>query len=428
MKGNFQIVVIIIFIAAAIFGVLVFSGMIPLGEDETLGQGTVVLWGTVPTSVMSPVVESFNNAHPTFTLSYIQKAAETFNQDLLEALASGKGPDLFLLPDDLAYSYKNKITLIPYSSFSASAFKNTFAGAGEVFMTNQGIMALPLTVDPMVMYYNRRMLDSNNIVYPPSSWDEFPDLVSTLTKKDENQKITKSAFALGQFSNVAHAKDILSALFMQMGGKIIGEENGAFVSKLGQDSRIHLDTSLKFYTDFADPLSTFYSWNKSLPNSRDSFSREDLAFYMGYASELGGLVSRNPNLNFLAASLPQIRNSSFKLTPAKVTGVAISQFSKNINTAFLAASDMATGDFAQMLALGLKVPPARRNLLAAKPEDAYFPIFYSSALYSKAWLDPSPKGTDDIFRLMVEKVLAGTLTPADAIMDASAKLGLLLIK
>jgi len=62
------------------------------------------------------------------------------------------------------------------------------------------------------------------------------------------------------------------------------------------------------------------------------FSAENLAFYFGFASELPTLVNRNPNQNFFVASLPQIKNASFKLTSARVTGIAISAFSKNLNT------------------------------------------------------------------------------------------------
>ena len=49
MKGNFQIIILVVFIAAAILGVFVFSGAIPLGNqgNNTGAQGTVVLWGTV---------------------------------------------------------------------------------------------------------------------------------------------------------------------------------------------------------------------------------------------------------------------------------------------------------------------------------------------------------------------------------------------
>jgi hypothetical protein len=56
MKGNnFQLILIIIFITLAIFGVLVFSGAIPIGNDDTPGAlGTVTLWGTIRGDVISP--------------------------------------------------------------------------------------------------------------------------------------------------------------------------------------------------------------------------------------------------------------------------------------------------------------------------------------------------------------------------------------
>ena len=185
---------------------------------------------------------------------------------------------------------------------------------------------------------------------------------------------------------------------------------------------------MKFYTDFADPNKNVYSWNKSFPNSNDAFSKEDLAFYLGYASELASLVSRNPNQNFLAAPLPQIKNAGFKATASRVTGIAILSASKNFNTAFTAASLLSTGSFASKFAIATGVAPARRDLLQAKPTDSYFPIFYSSALYAKSWLDPSPKDTEDIFRRMIDGVLSNSLSPEDAISDANSKLNLLLLR
>ena len=111
MNGNFKIILLVVFIAAAIFGLLVFSGTIPLGSNSnTAGSaGTVVLWGTVRADTMAPLIEEFNTANPTFIVKYQQKYVDTFNQDLLEALASGTGPDMFFMTDDLAYEYSNKI-------------------------------------------------------------------------------------------------------------------------------------------------------------------------------------------------------------------------------------------------------------------------------------------------------------------------------
>ena len=430
MKLNFQLIIIIVFIIAAILGILVFSGAIPIGKSSTTGGlGTVVLWGTVPTSAISGAINDFNNANPTFVVNYVQKSPDTFDQDLLEALAAGAGPDMFFLPDNLAFHYTDKIFTIPYASYPLSTFKNVFAGAGEVFLTSKGILAFPMSIDPLVMYYNRSMLDANGVVYPPASWNDLTNMVPALTKKDDSNKIIKSAVALGHFSNVVNAKDILAALFMQAGNPIIIEKNGVFNSVL--DSPIgnyNLPSILKFYTDFADPNNAVYSWNKSFTNSDDVFSAENLAFYFGFAGELQSLVNRNPNQNFFVAPIPQIKNSTFKLTGARVTGLAISSFSKNFNTAFIAASLMATGDFASKFATALGVAPARRDLLAVKPSDAYSPIFYSSALYAKSWLDPSPKDTDNIFSGMIDAVLSNNMTVADAIKDASAKMSLLLLK
>ena len=109
-------------------------------------------------------------------------------------------------------------------------------------------------------------------------------------------------------------------------------------------------------------------------------------------------------------------------------GLSLLASAKNFNTAFTAASQMATGNFAQDLASALRVAPARRDLLANKPTDSYFPTFYNSALYGRSWLDPSPKDTDNIFRLMVEGVLSNSVTPDAAVSDGSSKLNFLLLK
>ncbi len=431
MKGNFQIIILIVFIAAAVLGVFVFSGAIPLGsqKDNTGAQGTIVLWGTVKAQIISSLIDDFNRVNPTFIVKYVEKFSDTFDNDLLEALAAGEGPDMFLISDDLAFKYSNKIYTIPYQSFPVDTFKNSFVGAGEVFLTSKGVLAFPLTVDPMMMYYNRSMLDANGITYPPSYWDEFGNLVPLLTQKDSRSIIIKSTVALGQFSNILHAKDILATLFMQAGNSIVIEKNGSFISALsGTSGGYNLGSVLEFYTNFADPLKDVYSWNKSFSNSRDAFSAEDLAFYFGYASELQSLVNKNPNQNFLVAPMPQIRNSNFKLTSAHVMGIAISSFSKNFNTAFTAAGLMANSDFTSKLTASLGIAPARRDLLKTMPTDAYLPTFYSSAFFARSWLDPSPKDTDNIFRGMVEKVLSNSMSVTEAINDASAKLGLLLVK
>lgn len=427
MPGNFKVIMIVVFVVGAVFGLFVFSGAIPLGNNSSKSVSTVTLWGILPSAEMAEIIDTFNANNPTILVKYAQKYPETFDQDLLEALASGTGPDMFFLTEDLAYKYKNKIFIIPYSSYPLATFKNTFAGAGEVFLTAEGMVAFPMSIDPMMMYYNRSMLNTNDLTYPPSNWEEVQNDSLILTKKDVTGKITKSAVAMGQFANIKNTKNILSTLFMQTGNAIILEENGRFRSTIGDGSKQNnLNSVLKFFTDFANPLSATYSWNRSFPNSDEAFSSENLALYFGYASELSSLVKKNPNQDFMIAPMPQIKDTNYKITSAHVTGLAIAASSKNFNTAFTAASLMATGDFASKFANANMVAPARRDLLNAKPTDSYFPIIYSSALFSKSWIDPSKEDTDNIFKNMIEGVLSNSMTIDEAIIDANSKFDLLL--
>ena len=72
--------------------------------------------------------------------------------------------------------------------------------------------------------------------------------------------------------------------------------------------------------------------------------------------------------------------------------------------------------------------PARLSLLKNTPADAFSPAFYSSAFFTKNWVDPSPKDTNDIFQNMIEKVLSNSLSLDNAIADTNTKIRFLLVK
>lgn len=428
---NFQIISLVVFGLFAVFGLLVFSGTIDIGSSsQNTPKGTVTLWGTYSKGSIENIIDDFNSTNQTFEVKYSQKDPSTFSQDLLEAIASGTGPDMFFLPDDLALQYANKIYTIPYTSYPVASYKGAFAQAGEVFLTSKGILAYPLVIDPLVMYYNRNILDSNSIVYPPRDWEEFTAQATKITQKDTDKQITSSAVGFGQYNNVQGAKDILTMLFMQIGNNIVKESEGQFGSVLSENvaKLPEPETVISFYISFADPSKTNYVWNKSFTNSREYFASDKSAFYFGHASEFPLLVSKNPNLNFAVAQVPQIKGTTFKITSAHTTGIAVTSFSKNLNTALTAAGLMATTDFAGKLASAIGGAPARRDLLAGAPEGESTPIIYSSALIARSWLDPSTRDTDNIFRAMIEGAFSNNRSPKDVIEEASGRIELLLRK
>jgi len=427
----FQIIVIIVFAFFIIFGVLVFSGIIPFFDDAPEGVGgEVVLWGTLSGKLLATSLAELNTENEdVFSVRYVEKNESTFDNELVEALASGTGPDIILLPQDLIVRHENKVFPLPYSSFSARTFRDSYIEEGELYLRSDGILALPFSIDPLVMYWNRDIFGGAGIVSPPSEWDEFLTLAPNLTIKDEALNIRRSTIAFGDFSNIAHAKDILTMLIIQAGNPIVevaGEKRVALRDQRGfVVPPAH--SALRFYTDFANPVKTIYSWNRSLANSRDMFASGDLAVYFGFASERAGIAAQSPRLNFDMTKVPQTRDAERKATFGKMTGVAVLKNSRNVQTAFFAAFALTGKPFIESFSLSSGLPPVRRDLLKSRKRDGdiFKETLYDSALISRGWFDPRPQETDAIFETMVRNVLSGRSTISSAVSQAHEEIAAL---
>lgn len=426
----FQTVLLIVFGVFILIAVVIFSvgGGKKNSDVEFLGEVTV--WGVLPERTMMRNIESlYRGNNQPVKITYIEKKESTFDRELVEALASGIGPDVVLLPQDLILRHSDKIYSIPYESLSERSFKDRFIEEGELYLNNNGVLALPLTVDPMVMYWNRDLLSAAGISRAPSFWDEFYSISPLVTVRGNDTDIKRSTISFGEFRNVTHAKEIISLLIMQAGNPIVVEDKGKYRSILGE--QFNFDTpptnaAIRFYTEFSNPAKTSYSWNGSLPSSRDMFLAGDLAVYFGFASEFFDIKRKNPHLNFDIAQMPQTRDTSKKTTFGKMQGLAILNASKSIPASFRAAIMLSDTDFVAALSNDLLLPPVRRDLLAEKPTDATISLFYDSAIISQAWLDPSPSDTENIFMNMVERVVSGRSKISEVVFTANKEIGRLL--
>jgi ABC-type glycerol-3-phosphate transport system substrate-binding protein len=297
-------------------------------------------------------------------------------------------------------------------------------------MNNDGILALPIAVDPLVMYWNRTLFNSVRIPQPPKYWDELIGMREKLTRVDDSLNITQSVIALGEYTNVDHAKEIITTLIFQAGNPItLRDASGQIGSILENDlglSEAPADTALRFYTEFADPAKPLYSWNRSLPSSRNLFLQGDLALYLGFGSELLGLQEENPNLNFDLAPVPQVRDSTLQTTFGTIYGIALVKQTQNLAPAFEALTTLASNEAAPLWTEQLSLSPARRDLLSIAPTDPYKAILYNESLISAAFLDPDPEATDALFKDLVNTITSGRLPVSGAVSDASDRLEYLL--
>ena len=432
---SFQTILLIIFAFFIVGAVLIFSGVIGGGNSSTdkLIQQPAILWGTLPKEQITDVLQKAILAGDRFTISYVEKDERTFALDLVDALASGEGPDLILAPHTLLLKQADKLLPLPYSSFSERLYRDSFIEASEVLLEADYVTALPLYLDPLVMYWNRDMFTKAGIATAPHSWLEIQLLPERLTKRDGKGNITESAVALGGVSNINHFKDILSAQIMQTGNKIVAVDKLKDAEGAAQfNRRVVLsvdggaDSALRYFTEFANPSLSKYSWNSAKHNSLDEFIGGRLAVYFGKASDLPTIRERNMHLNFDVETLPQISDSPTRATYTDIYALGLLKNSKNADAAFAVAYRMSLGGSAATFSEALNLPPARRDLLSVPPTDPYLSVFYKSAVISKNWYDPDSVTTRNIFADMVESVMIGKSGAQAAISSADARLRSLL--
>lgn len=434
MKSFFQYFVFAFFGIFIFIAILFFTGVIGGGSQRSQGnvpQGIISIWGTFPQQMMDPLLGNVAQEN-NITITYMPVPENDFSTRLTEAIASGVGPDLVIAPHEVLIHARTKISPIPYTNFSARTFRDTFVQSGEIFFVADGVLSIPLAIDPLILYWNRTLFENAGLVDAPKTWKEVTDITERLTEKDVNENILSSAISLGTPNNISYFKEILSLLFLQIGNPLVKSESTEtstrYFSYLDDpQTKDGLEKALSFFVSFVDPTSTVYTWNRVRPEDQDAFVGEQSAMYIGFAHELPEIRDRNPNINFDIAQVPQVDGSKTKMTFGRLYGVSMIKATKNPNTAFFVATEIAKPAFMsevikQFFNAG-PIAPARRDLLSKAPETLYGPTLFSSALIARAWFDPNANETTKIFGTMISEVIRGTTSIEEAIQEAGGAIG-----
>ena len=218
-------------------------------------------------------------------------------------------------------------------------------------------------------------------------------------------------------------------LILQAGGSITARDPGgslvSAVSPRTGETKQSTANALRFYTGFADPSKLYYTWNRSLPESRKAFAAGDLALYIGLASEEPLIRRTNPNLNFAVAGVPQIRGATRSIVSGHVYAFAVPRTSKNSGGALAVALQLGNAANAQALSTALGMPPVRRDLLS-QPAEGNDAIFGKQAIILTSWIDPNPDKTTAIFRDMIENTVSGAALVTEAVQRADQEMAELL--
>lgn len=433
------------------------------------------IWGTIDDSTTyAEIIEKYKKINPFATeIKYKKFSQESYRQELLDALASGQGPDIFMINNGWLPAFENKIQPAPTPLLSEQDLKTNFPDvvSGD-FVSGGKVLATPLSVDSLALYYNKDMFNAAGITSTPKTWQEFDEDVKKLTIINSVGNIVQAGAAIGGGANINRSPDLLSLLMFQNGvefpmkkGAVVKINEGV----VGKDGRTVQagEQALGYYTQFAragtasGATNPLYTWSTRNNNSVTAFAEGTVAMMFNYSWQIKEIKSKNPKLNFALASVPQIypekpvNNANYwgyavsknkTATVAPVGGVAVAPVSNDVRTheawqflRFLTLKNSGKITLFNALTKNSKEfpiaydpaieylkksgqPAARRDIIETQKTDMTLAPFVLGNLIAKHWYQPDSNSVDKIFVEAIDSVGRGDVSVRDALALAKNRI------
>lgn len=419
--------------------VLVFLTIILILRNVGGGGGqrvAVEFWGVFDDrTAFDKVIRDFQSQNPNVAVVYRQFSFEDYEREVVNALAAGTGPDIWLVHHTWLPKHIDKLMALPESIkgleqplMTFRDFQNQFVEvAVEDLTLNNQIYALPLYVDTLALYYNRDLFNSAGITAPPKDWDEFNSVVEQLTKTDASGNIVQSGAAIGTSGNINRSTDILMSLMLQSGVRMTDIDNtSATFSRTVNNTPVG-EIALKYYTDFANPNVTTYTWDNSRHYSIDAFVEGGAAMMFNYSHQAEILNQRAARLNYAIAPMPQISPTDIR-NYANYWAVAVSKNSLVSNEAWRFVSYLISREGVSSYLAQTTRPSARRDIIELQKNDLRLGVFAIQALTAKSWYQIDNSAMESIFAEMIDDVNFGRLSVREALQNAEAEVNVLMAR
>lgn len=398
-------------------------------------------------------------------IRYRKLPVETYKQDLLDALATGQGPDIFMVRNSWMPQFADKIVPAPDYLIDPRSYKETFVDVvtNDFVGADGKIYAMPLSADSLALYYNKDLLNAAGITEPPKTWEDVAEAARLLTRVDQFGQIVQSGIAMGTPDpNINRAPDLLSLLFLQRGSVIVNTQlyQADFNTRAATEA-------VSFYTRFADPLSPYYSWNPTLHYSLDAFYEGTAAMMVNYSYHYQTIRRKNAKLNIGIAPLPQWKTggqvvnypnywafavSKNKLPPVLPAGQSrpglltdpaqfnqarvheawqmLKFFGMPIKGSITLTNGISGGtkevpmdkDLTLMYLQRLQKPAARRDIIEMQKTDPVLGPFADGNLIAKNWYQRDVEAGEGIFNEMIQAINRGDMGVEEALRVAQNRL------
>lgn len=409
---------IVVVLIAVIYLVVAYSR----GNDSSRPRSFALkVWGVEEKERFDLLARGYRAANPGVQIDYRQFPESTYDNALINAMASGEGPDVFMIKNSAVPRHRKRLAPAPNTTIALTTVREIFPQAVEQDFYYQGqLYALPLYFDTMAMLYNKNLFDQANIIAPPATWNQFLDIVPLLRQVNFNNQLTQRAAAIGTSEkNIDAGMDLLQLLMLQNGTPMVNlSQVSAAFDQAGSQGNYPGRQAVSFYLQFSDPSSNYFTWSTGEENSIESFSSGKTAIIFNYQSVLPIIQKKSPFLSLGIAPVPQA-DTSKTVNIASYWGLALSKQSKIAPAdawdfiRVVTTSEIVQKDYSN----ASQHPPALRSFIGQKL-NAPLGAFSKQALTARSWYQPDDRRVDVIFNTMIENILNGQTSLEQSLMQA----------
>ncbi|MBI4142767.1 extracellular solute-binding protein [Candidatus Uhrbacteria bacterium] len=469
---------------------LLFLGLsctkgIPKNVTDRLKQVRLEWWGVNETEEeVLPIITEYQKLHKNVSVTYRRFRYPEYEARLLDALSEKdfQGPDIFAIPSTWSRKYQSKLlpaplaVTMPFTEMRGTVKKELFAELRETRLTapseipnvfvdavapdavlatepterapsQPAMFGLPLSVDTLVLYGNRDLLNAAGIPEPAKTWTEFQTHVPRLTKVGANGELLQAGAAIGTSGNVQRSFDILSLLMMQNGAVMSGPDGEPRFHQIPQalsgarQSPPSAD-ALLYYVDFANPQKLVYTWNDDQPDSLEAFLTGRVAYFFGYSYHLPIIKARAPRINVSVTGVPHMAAAVDPTTGIVVgsdlVGDGVGTVAVNVANFWLEVVSERTKyvneawDFVHTVTTRPAIvrpfleasgrPTALRGLIGEDLQQPTRKVFAAQLLTARSWYHGSnPDAVEQAFAELIEAARTGTTDVRRALQVAAEK-------
>jgi len=394
------------------------------------------MWGLYDESnVFTEFINEFQKASKcSVKITYKKMPVENYEQELINAFAADKGPDIWMMENTWLPKYKDIIAELPQDTakFTIANYQKTFVQVAEDDLTDQNkIYGIPLYVDTLALFYNKDYFDTAGISAPPRTWDEFILDLDKLTKRNQWGGIDRAGATLGTSENVNRAVDILSLIMLQNGTKMVSSDkkmatiNEGILSSGG--TYYPGKDALRFYTEFSNPSKRTYTWNRQMPYSIDAFADGKAVMMLSYAYQIPTILAKSPYLHYGISQVPQIKNSQADINYANYWAYTVSKKSKSPDVAWNFLLYLAQQANAKRYLQQTNRPTAERDLVDwQKADNLNLAVFVGQSLSARTWYQIDSTKIEKMLSDAIESVVLGSATIDKSIETLNNQLNLLM--